>query len=123
MVKLTTVSAGFGVLTGVWTAVASYTARSSVPTLGFNFALSLAILLVIDSLLCLVGPRRIFYTSAFLSAILVAVFVLGSAANATAVVLITLGMAGVTFVLSILAARSEPKVSEQSNPMNLPVFG
>jgi Na+/melibiose symporter-like transporter len=82
-----------------------------------------AIILVLDSLVALVGPKRIFYVSALLSALLTGSEWLGSGADVTAVKVLTIAMACVTLVLSVVAARLEPRVSEQSHPMNLPVFG
>ena len=84
--------------------------------------LALSAVLVLDSLVCLVGPRKVFYSSALLSALL-AVSVFFSSSFEEVVMYATLGLLGVELVASIVAARWETKVSEQSHPMNLPVFG
>jgi|GEM_PF-3867897 len=48
---------------------------------------------------------------------------IGSGSDATAVTVLTIAMGLLTLVLSVAAARFEPKVSEQYHPLNLPVFG
>ncbi len=82
-----------------------------------------AIALVLDSFVALVGPKRIFYASALLSALMTGSEWLGSGSDATVVNILAIAMAGVTLVLSVIAARFEPEISEQSHLMNLPVFG
>ena len=85
--------------------------------------LVLAVVLVFDSLLALVGPRRILYSTALLSALLGGSEWIASEHGATAAIILTIAIAGITLVLSTVAARLETQVAEQSNPMNLPVFG
>lgn len=130
MTKVGVAAAGFGILTGTWSIAgdyfhtfgyACYVQNCVHNSIADTLVLSLSILLVIGSLLGLVGPRKVFYASALLSALLgVYVFVISVP---TVFPLTAVGLAGVTFVLSIVAARWETRVSEQSHPMNLPVFG
>jgi len=88
-----------------------------------TLTLALAAVLVVDSFIALFGPKRIFYSAALLSALLVGSELIGSGSAPTAAGLLTMALAGVTLALSMVAARFEQEVSEQSNPMNLPVFG
>ena len=133
MVRIGTAAAAFGVLTGLWTIAAFYLdgvahtcpstgCPQTGPALWGIVVLALSAVLVVDSLVCFVGPRRVFYASALLSAVL-AVSVFLSSSFEDVVVYATLGLLGVSFVVSVVAARWETKVSEQSHPMNLPVFG
>ncbi len=85
--------------------------------------MALAVVLIVDSLVALVGPKRIFYSSALLSALLAGSEWIGSGSGAAAATLLVVAAAGATLALSVVAARFEPQVSEQSHPMNLPVFG
>lgn len=119
MVKLATVAVALGIVAGSWVILmlgfGSLTTWSPV-------VLAVAVLLVLGSILSLVGPKKVFYGSALLSAAQAGVLSLES--NLTDFfTLVALGLSGGTFLLCILAARWETKVSEQSNPMNLPVFG
>ena len=123
MVKITTVAAGAGILTGLFAVGSWFSGLASLRPFWVALALSVAIILVLDSFVVLVGPKRIFYVSALLSALLTGSEWLGSGSDVTAVGILTIAMACVTLVLSIVAARLEPEVSEQSHPMNLPVFG
>lgn len=117
MVRFPTVAALLGVFTGLWVLLATY-------GLGENWgwlAPTFGIVLTVDSLFCLVGPRRIFYASAVLALLVAASAVLYSSLNT--IVILTLGLAVVVAVSAVMAARRQTRMSEQSNPMNLPVFG
>jgi hypothetical protein len=81
---------------------------------------AVAAVLILVSLVSYIGPRKFFYGSAVLSALL-AILVQESVLNPS--VLFTFGLAIAAVVLCVVAARWEARVSEQSNPMNLPVFG
>ncbi len=135
MAKAGSLAVAAGVATGAWGVIVWYYggfnpncfgAACSSPDILATLILAFAAVLVVDSLACLVAPRKAFYASAVLGAI-VAVLVgydglyLGTLANAG--VDVELALAAVTVVLSLFAARSGGGVSEQSNPMNLPVFG
>lgn len=110
-------------LTGLLTVGAWFSGLAPLRPFWVTLALTVAIILVLDSFLALFGPKRIFYVSALLSALMAGSEWLGSGSDATVVNMLIIAMACVTLVLSILAARLEPKVSEQYHPMNLPVFG
>lgn len=122
-----------GILAGLWTVAVSYLdgrlhtcPATGCPPSGSGLwdvvVPALSVVLILDSFVCLVGPRRVFYASAALSGVLAASVLLGPSLE-TMVLYVTLGLLSVEFVLSIIAARWETKVSEQSHPMNLPVFG
>lgn len=123
MVEITILAAGAGILTGLMTVGAWLSELTPLRPFWVTLALALAIALVLDSFVVLVGPKRIFYVSALLSALLAGSEWFGSGSDATVVSVLTIATAGATLVLSIVAARFEPEISEQSNPMNLPVFG
>ena len=123
MVKITTLATGAGILTGLLAAGAWFSGLTPLRPFWVTLALTVAIILVLNSFVVLVGPKRVFYVSALLSALLTGSEWLGSGTNATVASMLTIAMACVTLVLSIIAAKLEPQVSEQSHPMNLPVFG
>lgn len=85
--------------------------------------LALSIVLILVSLVAYVGPKRIFYGSALFSALLAVSVWVGAGSDQTVFTVLMLAMAGLTMVLGVVAARTEPRVSEESHPMNLPVFG
>ncbi len=80
------------------------------------------VVLALGCIGAIVGPRRIFYAPAILSILGAGAAVYGTGPLGWAAWL-TLGLGGVSFVLCVVAARMGAPVSEQSNPMNLPVFG
>jgi len=134
VVRIGTLSAAVGILTGVWTLVAGFfdgvrfncpsvgCAGSTIPFAGTIVA-ALSVLLILVSVVCIVGPRSVFYGSAMISILLGSLVTLESGAGDPTILWLTLGLAGATFVLSLLSARIKTAVSEQSHPMNLPVFG
>ena len=110
-------------LTGLLTVGAWFYGLTLIHHSWATLTLALAVALFFDSFVAFVGPKRIFYSSALLSALLAGSELVGSGPAATPVTFLTIAMAAVTLALSMLAARLETAVSEQSNPMNLPVFG
>lgn len=113
-----------GILAGLWAiggTVVDDVAKSASggPNL---FVLGLGTLLILTSVVCLLGPSVLYYASAVLSVFLEASMLLNSNFGDW-VVVAAVALAAVSFVLSVLAARSRADVSEQSHPMNLPVFG
>ncbi len=85
-----------------------------------------AVVLMVDSLACLIAPRKAFYASALLGAVLAALIGYGGVYSGTLFdvsVIVGLVLAALTVVLGLAAARSRGSVSEQQHPMNLPVFG
>jgi len=123
MIKITTLTTGIGMLTGLMTVGVLFFGLTPLHQSWAMLTLALAGVLAVDSVIAYVGPKSIFYSSAVISALLVGSESIGSGSSATAGTILAIGMAGVTMVLSVLAARFVPEVSEQSNPMNLPVFG
>ena len=129
--KTGTAAAGLGVVTGVWAFASPLipgsptrlcVGRSCTVSAPGTLVLGLVAALILASFACLVLPRRTFYVSAALSALLAASVALDSTLTDWDVV-VQLGLALGTVVLSLIAARWEPGVSEQSHPLNLPVFG
>jgi hypothetical protein len=130
LARLATLTAALGVLTAIWTVVGVYLgflvhrACGGIVCASSNsgwVVQSLAIALLIVSGVCFIGPKSLFYLSAFFSA------VLGGSVYAmtdmTGIAELTLLLYAAALVLSVIAARREAAISEQSNPMNLPVFG
>lgn len=115
----TFVGVNFGLLTGLCAPVSIGRCTSLFGLLEE----ALAVVLILDSAICLFGPRKVFYSTAGLSAILAVIVLFASAANPLSVGALTVGLLGVVSIVSVMAARWEPKVSEQAHPMNLPVFG
>jgi hypothetical protein len=98
--------------------------RAAVCTPQGFMLLLLAPVLVIYSLVCLVGLKRVSYSYGILAALVTALVALDSLdATAGPGVLLALSLTGMTFVLSMVAVRRQSKLPEQANPMNLPVFG
>ena len=76
-----------------------------------------------DGLACFVGVRRAFQVAAVDAAALVVSFFISPNALGVATSLVAIALSLVTLLLSVAASRSSGKLSEQTNPMNLPVFG
>lgn len=138
MVRVASLAVAAGVVTGVWAVLALYLGAldpqcfgvacspDALLTLITTVTSALSVVLIVDSIVCLIAPRKAFYASALLAALVAALFGYGGLYSGTLVdlgVIVALGLAVTTVVLSIAAARSGGTVSEQSNPMNLPVFG
>jgi hypothetical protein len=117
LVRFATIAALLGAFTGIWVLLLNYGAAEAWSWLSTVAALSL----VIASLISLFSPRIVFYASALLAIVLDGSLVVGSALNLVAI--LTLALGAVAFATALVAARREGRVSEQSNPMNLPVFG
>lgn len=78
--------------------------------------------LFVDSLLCIYGVYYAFPVAVALSAILAAdspLTMSGSLIQESALVVLSL----LALAFNVLAFRSKSVLSEQANPMNLPVFG
>lgn len=114
----------------MWTLTGSYTNLFGLLSLcsgencvsqPFLIGQIVAAVLVLVSIASYFGPRTILYAVAVLSALL-AGFLLFTYALSSSVD-ITLGMLVITLILSLMGALRNPRVSEQSHPMNLPVFG
>ncbi|MBI3859838.1 MAG: hypothetical protein HY296_06360 [Thaumarchaeota archaeon] len=134
MVKSSTVGGVLGLVTGFWTLGASYFDGVAMhcPLGGCPYTppsyLGIAIIalggaLVSSSAVSFFLSRNVLYVSGGLSA-LVGVLVLINASQIDSTVLwITLLLSALTAAVDFVAARSRTAVSEQSHPMNLPVFG
>ena len=117
MVRFATVASLLGAFTGLWAVLLNYGAGE-----GWGWpSAAAAIALVIASLLSVFGPRFVFYASGLLAVLLDASLLVGS--NLDLIKISTLALGATTLVAAIFAARREGGFSEQSNPMNLPVFG
>jgi hypothetical protein len=84
---------------------------------------ALGILLAFDSLLSLVGPKKTFYGLTIVSVLIVLILALLASEVDVSYLGVVLALTIATAVLSFLAARFKSGLTEQSNPMNLPVFG
>ena len=131
MARLRTAASLLGLLTGAWVLWGSFfgpIGRSACggvcpePGPPNPFVVGLAVLLMINSGVGLIGPNRVFYVLAALSILLAGALVPTSSLNSL-VVEVSLGLSLATFAFSLVAARRVTGFSEQSNPMNLPVFG
>jgi hypothetical protein len=99
-------------------------AQQAAPTGGEGtIVFALAVILVLDSLATFVGPAVLFYASAALSLIIDAIEVLNYSSISQGEFYVTLILVALSLGLSVVAARRTTGVSEQSHPMNLPVFG
>ncbi len=129
MGRIQTVAAGVGVLDGVWIIVVQYlghicTGGPCVVVSDWGWPTeALALILVIVSLGGLVAPKKIFYAAAVVSFLAAASVVVAPGIGYNLIAYLTLAFTGGVFALALIAARREARVSEQSNPMNLPVFG
>ncbi len=101
-----------------------YSSTSFSSTLGVFGTLLLwaSAFLLVDSLLCIYGVYYAFPVAAVLSVVLAAdAPLLFSGYSYQELTLLVLSLAGLA--LNLLAYRSRSQLSEQANPMNLPVFG
>ena len=90
--------------------------QAAVPYIG--------VLLVLDALVCFIGLRSAHFVGGALSAAIAAVIAFnwaGQAGGEAWASLVVLSL--VSVMLDILAVRRRSQMSEQANPMNLPVFG
>jgi hypothetical protein len=128
MVRLRTVAALVGVLDGLWAVGGAY--FDGVGNAGCTpggcgpspFLIGLGALVLLSSVVCFFGPKLVFYSTAILSILLFGLILGSSNLNdlgADGALVLT----ALAFVTSVLATRRSTEVSEQANPMNLPVFG
>ena len=123
-----------GIFAGLWgvvcyllscsSSLALCPAMSAAPpgVLGTVYAV-LAGLLVLSSLVTFVGPKSVFYGSALLGLLIDVAEVMNYADIASGPFYVTLALATLSVILGLLSARRVTGFSEQSHPMNLPVFG
>lgn len=83
----------------------------------------IGVLLVLDSIACFVGFRLAFPVGGLLS-VAIAAIALFDSGGLTVGLYASLGLVSlVALVLDLIVMRSRRGLSEQGNPMNLPVFG
>jgi hypothetical protein len=85
--------------------------------------LILAVLVILVSLATFVGPAAIFYGSAAMCFLMDLIELLNYSSIGAGNVFVTLSVVTLSLGLGLVAARNRTSVSEQANPMNLPVFG
>ena len=85
--------------------------------------LGLAVILVVGSLATFLAPAALFYLLAACGLAIDAVEALNYPTIAIFSFYATLTLVTLSVLLSIIAATRRTSVSEQSHPMNLPVFG
>jgi hypothetical protein len=99
--------------------VSYFVLASSVLVTGL---LLLGVVLLIDAVVCVYGARFAFYGSLVISFLVIVVdSVVGSPQSGPQLLVLSLSL--LTILTSIIALRSQSGISEQANPMNLPVFG
>jgi hypothetical protein len=129
-----TVAAALGVIAGIWSLYAYYFITYGPTCIGRCFAgapsgasgtatVALAIALILFSFAEFVGPRSLFYLSALLGLAIDALEGISYASIMTAAFIVTVTLVTLSLAFNVLAARRKSVVSEQSHPMNLPVFG
>lgn len=134
MTKFGTAAAVMGVIAGLWNLWAHFQVCSGPLALcpaveaapngtDGTIMLVLAVILFLVSLGTFVGPPALFYGSVALGLIIDAIELLNYSSISPVDVYITLLLVTVSLGLGLVAARSRTSVSEQSHPMNLPVFG
>ena len=134
MVKTGTIAAGVGVITALWTTWAHFQTCSG-PLAGCpawqtapggtsgTILLVSALALLLVSLGTFVAPASAFFVSAALAILIGGVEAVNYSAVAPGSLAVTMCLAAISAVLGLVAARRRTSVSEQANPMNLPVFG
>ena len=131
MARLGTAAAAVGAIAGFCCvfeyAISCHELCTSTPIVatgvaGDVFAL-LGVVLLLVSLGTYVGPRFLFYGSALAGAGIDVIEILSFSPVVSGWFYVTAILATASLVLGILAARQRSGVSEQANPMNLPVFG
>ena len=134
MVRLGTATALVGVVAGFWNiweyfqecrgATSLCPSVHSAPTgTEGTVVLGLAVVLVLVSLATFIGPTVLFYLSAAVGVAIDALVLVNYPSMAEGSFLVTVILMTVSVVLGVVAAMRKTSVSEQSHPMNLPVFG
>ncbi len=126
------IAAIISLITSIWAIVAVVSGLSllSLPTGNLVGGSTLAAVILIfgailfgDSLACFVGVTRAFQVAAADAAALLVSFFLSPNALGVTTSLVAIALSLVTLAFGVAASRSPGKLSEQTNPMNLPVFG
>ena len=132
--RLSTAAAIVGVVAGLWdiweyfevcrgaTSLCPSWQPAPTGTEG-TVVLGLAVILVLISLTTFIGPAMLFYLTAAVGVAIDALVAINYYSIAVGSFLITVILVTVSVALSIVSAMRKTSVSEQSHPMNLPVFG
>jgi hypothetical protein len=134
MVGVKTIAALVSMANGIWTVIAgAYWASIfpnsgdvvSVPFQEYSLAvLTFGVILLLDSVVCLLGWSRAFYASAGISLLVVLWEVLFRGGAPVLVAFIGgIALAALTIGLDVVAARTRDVIAEEDHPLNLPVFG
>ena len=143
--KNSTLAGAIGIIAGLWTAwfnwvgyVGALACSHEVCTiiLGFPTLFSnptyfeavflIGVLLIVNSAICLFGPRVLLYLSLVLSVLIVATSVLTLVLVGIVSLsysLPTLALSTASAISSAIAVRSRTSLPPGSHPMDLPVFG
>ena len=116
-----TVASAASLATGALGAYAGFV--SSAPEGNQTLLGSLGVLLILTSLVCFYGANLAFAGSAVLAGIMFLVALISWSGDFSGLEWATLILAIIAVALGMLAFRSTQDISEQANPMNLPVFG
>ncbi len=120
MNRVKTFASAVALLAGLLSAYAGYS--SSAPGGDALALMGLGVLLATDSLACFYGIRYAFGAAAVLAGVSAVLgYVAWSALSVIQVAALLLSI--VTVISAVFAFRATSKMSEQGNPMNLPVFG
>jgi hypothetical protein len=134
LVRLSTGAALVGVVAGLWNIWEYFQVCRGVTSLCPSWqpaptgtegtvVLGLAVVLVLVSLATFIGPAVLFYLSAVAGAAIDALVVINYSSIAEGSFLVTVILVTISVVLGVVSAMRKTSVSEQSHPMNLPVFG
>lgn len=118
-------------MTGVWATVASwgFGASNMCPATGCPMpALQeavpfMGILLILVSFASIIGPRAVFTLGGAVSALVAAITLYNWAGQSSDAFAALTVLSLLSLIFSLLALRSRRSLTEQANPMNLPVFG
>jgi len=136
LVRLGTFAALAGVVAGLWNllayfqtcggnfgSIACLAGYTSPPGFQGTVVLALSIVLIAGSLATFLSPAAVFYLLAAAGILIDVIEVLNYASLFQGWFFGTLILVTLSLVLSLAAATRKTSVSEQSHPMNLPVFG
>jgi len=115
------VAAVVALVSGILAAYTGYV--SPAPEGSYLLIAGLGVLLSIVSLGCLYGANAAFAASAVVSGLFAISAWIGWGGGYSDLQLVALALSLVNIALSVLAFRASTSLSEQANPMNLPVFG
>jgi hypothetical protein len=132
LVRLGTAAALVGVVAGFWNVWAYVEEcrgpvcpvfQDAPPGTEGTAVLAMALILVLGSLATFLTPASLFYLTAVLGLLIDAMEMLNYSVIGTGPFYVTMILVTLSVVLSVLAATRRTAVSEQSHPLNLPVFG